>query len=355
MKILHVLYSNKYSGAENVACQIIEMFNNDNGVEMAYCSRDGQIRTVLQEKDIRFYPVKNLSKKELKKVISDFNPDIIHAHDFRASIACSKFAKKIAVISHLHNNSPWLKKFGLKSIIYGWSCRKYEKILTVSNSVFDEFVFGKCFKSKLICIGNPINVEVIRKKADEFVYDKHYDICVCGRLTQPKNPFGTLKILSKLSVDFSTVFIGDGELKEEVVDKIKELKLTDKVDLVGFQENPYPIMKNCKLLLMPSLWEGFGLVAVEALSLGLPVVCSNVGGLPTIVDDKCGKICNTENDYIDELEKLLQKENYYNDKKAKAICRAKELNNYKRYNNLLNSIYKLDFEAAVNETSCTNR
>lgn len=339
MKILHVLYSNKYSGAENVACQIIEMFNNDNGVEMAYCSRDGQIRTVLQEKDIRFYPVKNLSKKELKKVISDFNPDIIHAHDFRASIACSKFAKKIAVISHLHNNSPWLKKFGLKSIIYGWSCRKYEKILTVSNSVFDEFIFGKYFKSKLICIGNPINVEVIRKKADEFVYDKHYDICVCGRLTQQKNPFGTLKILSKLSVDFSTVFIGDGELKEEVVDKIKELKLTDKVDLVGFQENPYPIMKNCKLLLMPSLWEGFGLVAVEALSLGLPVVCSNVGGLPTIVNDKCGKICNTENDYVNELNKLLSDKEYFKLKQIAANSRVASMSNCLKYKRGLEEIY----------------
>lgn len=343
MKILHVLYSNKYSGAENVVCQIIELFKNDNGVEMAYCSRSGQIKKVLQEKNIRFYPIKNLSKKELKKVVLDFKPDIIHAHDFRASVGCSKFAKKISIISHLHNNSPWLKKIGLKSIVYGWSCRKYEKILTVSNSVFDEFIFGKYFNKKLICVGNPVNIEVVRKKANELIYDKHYDICVCGRLTPPKNPFGVLNILSKLSFAFSAVIIGDGELKDRVLEKINELKLSDKVELVGFQDNPYPIMKNCKLLLMPSLWEGFGLVAVEALSLGLPVVCSNVGGLPTIVDDQCGKICHNDNEYTNELVKLLQNKEYYDDKKTNAIRRSEELNNYQEYKNLLKFIYKLNF------------
>ena len=49
MRVLHVLHSNQYSGAENVVCQIIEMFKNDENIEMAYCSRDGQIGKVLKE------------------------------------------------------------------------------------------------------------------------------------------------------------------------------------------------------------------------------------------------------------------------------------------------------------------
>lgn len=339
MKILHVLYSNKYSGAENVACQIIEMLKSDASVEMAYCSRDGQISGVLKKKGILFYPVKDLSKKELKEVVSDFKPDIIHAHDFRASIVCSKLSKKLPVISHLHNNSPWLKKFCLKSVVYGLSCRKYKKILTVSDSVFDEFIFGKYFRNKLVCIGNPINVDAIRKKSDDYLCEKHYDICFCGRLTTPKNPYLMLDVLSKLTVDFSAVIIGDGELKDDVVRKVKELQLSDKVELVGFQDNPYPIMKNCKLLLMPSVWEGFGLVAVEALALGLPVVCSNVGGLPTIVNDECGKICKAEYQYVDEINKLLSDDEYLKKKSEAANTRADALNNYDRYASALKTLY----------------
>ena len=48
MRVLHVLASNKYSGAENVACQIIKMFDGE--VEMAYCSPDGEIAKSLHEK-----------------------------------------------------------------------------------------------------------------------------------------------------------------------------------------------------------------------------------------------------------------------------------------------------------------
>ena len=339
MKILHVLNSNSYSGAENVVCQIIEMFKNDENIEMAYCSRDGQIKNVLQSKNIKFYPISGLNKNELKKVVADFKPDIIHAHDFRASIVCSGFSKKTDVISHLHNNSPWLKKFCLKSIVYGLSCKRYKKILTVSDSVFDEFIFGERFKSKLTRIGNPVNIEAIREKSNEYVYEKHYDICVCGRLTAPKNPFGMLEILNRLTVDFSAALIGDGELRDDVVKKINELKLNDKIELLGFRDNPYPIIKNCKLLLMPSAWEGFGLAAVEALALGLPVVCSNVGGLPAIVNDECGKVCEAENQYAEEIDKLLLDSEYLKKKRAAANVRAGILDNYDKYKSVLKTLY----------------
>lgn len=43
MRVLHLLQSSRFSGAENVVCQIIKMFENDKAITMAYCSRDGQI------------------------------------------------------------------------------------------------------------------------------------------------------------------------------------------------------------------------------------------------------------------------------------------------------------------------
>ena len=55
MKILHILSSNKYSGAENVACQIIALFREEDDV--AYCSPDGQIADALKERNIKFIPL----------------------------------------------------------------------------------------------------------------------------------------------------------------------------------------------------------------------------------------------------------------------------------------------------------
>ena len=129
MKILHVLNSNKYSGAENVVCQIINMFAEDADTEMVYCSPDGPIRENLEEYGISFAPIASLCSSELKRVIAEQNPDVIHAHDFRASMISTSVAKKIPVISHLHNNGLWLKSIGIKTVAFAASCRKYKKSL----------------------------------------------------------------------------------------------------------------------------------------------------------------------------------------------------------------------------------
>ena len=64
MKVLHLLASKRFSGAENTACQIIKLFDN---AEMCYCSPDGQIAQTLKEKEIRFIPLEKLSFKNVKK------------------------------------------------------------------------------------------------------------------------------------------------------------------------------------------------------------------------------------------------------------------------------------------------
>lgn len=339
MRILHVLNSNKYSGAENVVCQIIKMFADDPGYEMAYCSRDGEIRRVVESKGMRFLPIGDLSKSEIKRIIDEYKPDIIHAHDFRASMACARFSKSTPVISHLHNNAPWLKRFGLKSIAYGSSCKKYAKILTVSNSVFDEFIFGKRFANKELCVGNPIDVQSIRAVGDVDNRELKYDVCFCGRLVEQKNPEFFVEVIAALPQTVKAIMIGDGDLKDAVNRLIKEKSLSDRIETVGFVDNPYPLIRDSKVMCMPSRWEGFGLAAVEGLALGVPVVCSGAGGLPTIVNDACGKICAAKEQYADEIAKLLLDDEYLAKKSEAATARADELDNYAEYKSLLEKVY----------------
>ena len=80
MKVMHVLNSSNYSGAEKVVCQIIKSFRED-GVEMVYCSPDGEIvRKMLAEQGVTFLPLKSMSVKNLRQVIQEQKPDLIHAH-----------------------------------------------------------------------------------------------------------------------------------------------------------------------------------------------------------------------------------------------------------------------------------
>lgn len=116
MKVLHLLESPRFSGAENVVCQIILMLKDE--IEFVYCSRDGQIREALQERNIKFCPIKKLSVSEVKRVIKEEKPDLIHAHDMRASFYAALVCGRIPLISHIHNNNFDSRGLSVKSILY---------------------------------------------------------------------------------------------------------------------------------------------------------------------------------------------------------------------------------------------
>lgn len=336
MKVLHVLNTNSFSGAENVAITIINRMPN---VESIYLSLNGPISEVLKKNNIKYYPVDELSIGNLKKAIRKLKPNIIHAHDYTASILCALCFPKIKIISHIHNNSPWIKSYGIYSCAYLFSSFFYKKILTVSDSIEKEYVFGKLIKNKIECIGNPIDVERIYQKSEEYTIDKQYDLIFLGRLTAQKNPkllLDIFKYLISIRPNISIAVVGAGEKFEIFKEKVLKNNLKKNIELYGFIENPYPILKSSKIMILPSKWEGYGLVAVESLSLGVPVVCSGVGGLINIVDEKCGLICGFNKDmYINEIIKLLENQDYYSLKSRNSI---KKINNLKKIDEYMESI-----------------
>ena len=76
MKVLHLLQSNQFSGAENVVCQIFDMMKTFPDIQMVYCSRDGQIREALAQRDIPFLPLKRMCIGEVRRVLREQKPDI---------------------------------------------------------------------------------------------------------------------------------------------------------------------------------------------------------------------------------------------------------------------------------------
>lgn len=338
--VLHIVNSKIYSGLEKVACDIIQ--NLDYQYNGIYVTQNGPIVDILKEKNISYEIIKKVNIKEIKRVIKKYAPDIIHAHDFTASVISASCKKNIKLIAHLHNNCPWLKYPGLKSVAFLYAGIKADKILTVSDSIEKEFIFSKFIKNKIICIGNPINTQEISDKIKGLKIEKKYDICCVARITEQKNPFKFIEIiknLTKKNKNIKAIWVGDGELRDEVNKKIKEEKLEKNIQLVGFQKNPYIYMAESKVFLLTSDWEGFGLVAVEALTLGLPCVVSNVGGLKEIVNNKCGELCINNNEYVNEIFKLLNDNNYYNLKSKSSIETAISLNNIKKYIEKINKLY----------------
>jgi Glycosyltransferase len=75
------------------------------------------------------------------------------------------------------------------------------------------------------------------------------------------------------------------------------------------------------------------------LTLGCPVLCTNVGGLKDIVNDKCGKLCNSDWEFCDELYKLLTDAEYIDKKSEEAIQHSMYFDNIVSYREMLSRIY----------------
>ena len=346
--VIHLINSKIFSGLENVACDIIE--NTKDEFDCIYVTQDGPIVDVLKEKNISYEIINKMSVNELKRVIKKYNVDIIHAHDYTASVISALSFVSVPIISHLHNNSPWIKTFHPFSFLFLFCSFRFKKILTVSESIENEYVFSKFIKNKIVCISNPVSTTKILCKVNDNDFRKKYDICCIGRLTLQKNPYKFLDVINKVKDVFpnvSVIWLGDGELKERVEDKIKDLKLENNVKLLGFKKNPYSYLASSKLFLLTSDWEGYGLVAFEALTLGVPAIVSNVGGLPNIVDSECGLLCFEVEEYSAEIIKLLTSLSYYESKSKSALSKSKQLDNSSTYYRLIKKLYfklKEDFD-----------
>ena len=338
--IIHFLATGKYSGAENVAISIIN--HTDTFFETYYCSPKGSIEKILKKRRVKYLGINKLSMSEIKKVLKEKSPTIIHAHDFKASLYCSILKKRQKLIIHLHNNDPKLKKLSIKSILLLLSSLRADRILTVSKSIEREYIFSNLIKHKTICIGNPLDREIIIKQASEYSVEEEFDICCIARITQQKNPKRFIEIINKTKEtvkDLRCIWIGDGELRQEMQDQIEKEGLQNNIILKGNIENPFPYLLKSKLFVLTSAWEGFGLVAFEALSLGKPAIVSNVGGLPTIVDNKCGKVCNNDKQFINIILSLLKNKKLYKAYSQNATNKSIKLNNINNYMLQVNSIY----------------
>lgn len=133
---------------------------------------------------------------------------------------------------------------------------------------------------------------------EEMLFEKDdIVITMTGRLWEQKNPMVLIKaaneVINKHNKKVKFVFVGDGDLKDEMESYIAEHNLTGSVNLLGWRDDVPSILKASDIFVLPSLWEGMPLAILEAMATGLPCVVSNITG-----NDKL--IYENENGYLFE-------------------------------------------------------
>ncbi len=189
---------------------------------------------------------------------------------------------------------------------------KVDKIVSISDittqSLLDLFPNHKD-KIEIIC--NGIDVEEVKKKAKEFteIQLQHPALLSVGRLDENKNPLRLLDIFEKVYHENDMVhlyYLGYGDLEEEVRKRAKEKGIEKNVHLLGYHDNPFPIIAQCDISCMFSHSEGFPMALLESVALDKPFVSSIIGGARILANEqRCGRTVEMDEEAAAAILELL--------------------------------------------------
>lgn len=342
IKILHLISTSLFSGAENVACQIINLFKDDTNYDMKYCAVVGKNKPALE---IRKIPVLELNKfniHDIKKAISEYNPDIIHAHDPKSTIVSVIASRGKKIISHIHSNHRYMRKISIKSLIFHFYIeRMISDIIWVSDSALNDYIFNKIINKKInsIILRNVVNPYELKKIAGNDKNKYSFDLIFLGRLEDVKDPLRFIRLVRQIKQlrNIKVAMVGDGTMRNEVEQEIHKYSLDKNIMLFGNQINPYKILLNSKLLLITSKYEGTPMNALEAIACNIPVVSTPVDGLLEIIDKKY--LCTSDKDFVKVIIGLLEDQEKVNKYKEELKLIDSTINNIENYKANIEKLY----------------
>ena len=322
--------------------------------EFLFDSYNGKNKLI---KEIYRIRAKTTYLKKIEKKIKNEKYDIVI--DYSSNLLkYDNFDIKIPVFAWIHFSLTFGEKLTLEKIKkYKKQYKKYSKIFAITCVMKEEFINKVGIDEKKVeLVYNPIDLKLIEKKAENV--EKKYEnylkqdyFLQVSRLTQQKQPEHLVDIYYKLKqsgIKEKLYFIGDGEKKEIIKQKIKEYNLENDIILLGQIENPYPFFKNAKLFVHTAKYEGLPTVLLESLALGTPVVSYDC---PTGPRDILGKnseygeliSLNDKDMFVEKVLELMNSKEKYEKYKKLSLIRANDFsmeNNKVKLKELIENIKK---------------
>jgi glycosyltransferase involved in cell wall biosynthesis len=260
-----------------------------------------------------------------KKKIKYFNPgviwkiyhlitsekiDIVHCHKHKA-IVIGTIAATLAgvsnIIAHIHGLN---RTRSLKRRLTNWILYRYvTKIITVSDSVRKDVIDRNWNLNpiKVVTVKNCINLDLIdRVKATKKdvrvslgIPENDIVIGTVGRLVATKGHLYLLEAFSQVSKKIPNIrllFIGEGYLSKQLRKKAEDLGILSRVTFLGYRDNVFELLRGFDIFVFPSIAEGLSIALLEAMASRLPIIASNVGGIPEVFGNtNCGRLIPAKN------------------------------------------------------------
>lgn len=244
----------------------------------------------------------------LYQIIEENNPDIIVVDGSRG---VTRYVGLVKLLFYIRRRPKVIFRFGnvaskeyskqnfkekLLNGIVAFLFRKSADFI-ICPSLFVKKDLVKHFKvpsKKIKYIYNPVDISLIQRlsseKTEEAFYNENVFLVTIANLISRKGTEYLIKavgLLTKEYPSFLLIIIGSGPLEQKLKNLVKNLGLEKNVKFLGRQDNPYKYLSRSFALVHPVLWEGLGIVLLEAMTCKIPIITTHCpGGIPEIIEDR---------------------------------------------------------------------
>lgn len=286
---------------------------------------------------LRALTFKKNAKKALEKLIDEVDIDIIHGHYlFPAGAAAVEVGKKRGIKTYVTAHGSDMFEVYKKQSFMRPTIKKVlkdaDRVFAVSEALKHEIiatgVVGIADKTRIYW--NSVDINRFRDVEDntlirEFNLPMKPIVLFVGNLIKRKNVESLLEAKKLSKTDYQLVVVGDGPLLKSLKEKVKNENIYNVV-FTGARNDIERLIPACDMLVLPSFSESFGLVLIEALACGKPVIGSDVGGIREIISPSIGLLIDphSPSTIANAIEKIFNDDDLRNLFKSNARGRAED-------------------------------
>jgi glycosyltransferase involved in cell wall biosynthesis len=310
MKVLHLIDSGGFYGAENVVLNLTLGLRELGAESVIGCFRyrgNGLPQVGVEAEsmglDCAYFTLRNKIDVTCVRSIASYcksnKVTVLHSHGYKPSLVCLimklLYGTPYVITCHLW----YLRTFRLKmyTALERISMRFADRVIGVSREIASDLERAGIPKRKLEVIENGIDVdrfsqfELEPKDAEEVRKDLGLDrdsfiIGSLGRLTEQKDYQTLIRAAAealKDNVALEFIVAGEGELKSALISECRDLGIENRFHFLGFRSDKEKILKLMSVFVLSSLDEGLPMAMLEAMAAGLPIVTTPVGGIPKVI------------------------------------------------------------------------
>jgi glycosyltransferase involved in cell wall biosynthesis len=314
-KVLHLIDSGGLYGAEMMLLSLVEE-QAKSGIKPLILSigLPGDLEKPIEKEAIRRgLPVKPFRMKsginplkafQIIKFANKESFNLMHSHGYKFNIllgAIPRFLRKIPLMTTLHGytSASGFSKMKVYQLLERFLLKRLDGVVYVSSAIKSNPVLkGYCFEKETVIANGIDSKRIINAASDDNAasiqnfFSEEGDECkyigAIGRLSQEKGFDLLIDAFSELVIDepnLRLIIIGEGSLRSQLEQKIKNKNLQNKIKLSGFVSPLYRLMSELDGLVMPSHTEGLPITLLEACILNTPIVASRVGSIEEVLSE----------------------------------------------------------------------